>query len=214
MHARVSDLSYVSKATSSLNTELEQLSLYYSSQSVVFDTGASDPSQFVENLRLACKVGSRTMAVGGDGKNNQIYLALWAARSKLKKAPGQEPLEACVFCIEEPEAHLHPHQQRKLARYLADILQAQVFITTHSPQIACEFPPKSIIRLYSTGNGTAAAGDGSSPLIEEAFVEFGHRLDIIQLKYSSRMQCSWWRGAQRSSSIRLWPPILGSISTS
>lgn len=179
VHTKVSSLSYVAKATQSLNAELSQLSVQHAAHEVIFDTGASDPSQFVDNLRLAGRVGTQIMPVGGEGRNNQIHLALWAARNKVSRNTNQEPLEASIFCIEEPEAHLHPHQQRKLAGYLADALQAQVLITTHSPQIACAFPPESVIRLHDTGAGTAAAGNGSSPFIEQAFLEFGHRLDII-----------------------------------
>jgi len=175
----VAALSYVNKATDDLNSELRELSVQNISQEVVFDTGASDPSLFVDHLRLASKVYGKTLAIGGDGRNNQIQLALWAARNRNETDPDEEPLEVSIFCIEEPEAHLHPHQQRKLAKYLFDTLQAQVIITTHSPQIACEFSPDSIIRLYDNGPDTLAAGNGINPFIEKAFIEFGYRLSII-----------------------------------
>jgi putative ATP-dependent endonuclease of OLD family len=179
VHESVSSLSYIGKATQSINTELEQLSIKNVGQDVIFDTGASDPSQFVDNLRLATRVGEKTLAVGGDGRNNQIHLALWAARNRPMFETDEEPLEVSIFCIEEPESHLHPHQKRKLAGYLSDTLQAQVIITTHSPQIICGFPPASVIRLYDSKPDTLAAGNGSSPFIEQAFIEFGYRLNII-----------------------------------
>lgn len=179
VHAGVRSLSYVSRATDSLNAELAKLSFQSTGQTIIFDTGASDPSRFVENLRLASQVGERTLAVGGDGRTNQIHLALWAARRNKAIPPEDEPLEVTIFCIEEPEAHLHPHQQRRLASYLAETLQAQVIITTHSPQIVCEFPPSCIVRLYNHGPDTLAAGGGSSSSIAEAFIGFGHRLNII-----------------------------------
>lgn len=175
----VAALSYIDKATDDLNSELRDLSIQNASQNVVFDAGASDPSLFVDNLRLATKVSNKTLAVGGDGRNNQIQLALWTARNKNKAGLSEEPLEVNIFCIEEPEAHLHPHQQRKLANYLSDTLQAQVIMTTHSPQVTCEFSPDSIIRLYNNGPDTLAAGNGINPFIEGTFIEFGHRLSII-----------------------------------
>lgn len=179
VHENVSSLSYISKATQSINRELEQLSIKNVGQDVIFDTGASEPSLFVDNLRLATQVGEKTIAIGGDGRNNQIHLALWAARNRPALETDEEPLEVNIFCIEEPESHLHPHQQRKLASYLSDTLQAQVIITTHSPQIVCGFPPASVIRLYDNRPDSLAAGNGSSPFIEQAFIEFGYRLNII-----------------------------------
>jgi len=175
----VAALSYIGKATESLNRELALLSFQNVAQNVIFDTGASDPSRFVDNLRLAAQVGEKTLAVGGDGRNNQIQLALWTARNRGAASSDEDPLEVNIFCIEEPEAHLHPHQQRKLATYLAESLKAQVIITTHSPQIVCAFPPASIVRLYNNAPDTLAAGNGSNPFIERTFIDFGHRLSIL-----------------------------------
>ncbi|MBW7882761.1 MAG: AAA family ATPase [Caldilineaceae bacterium] len=177
--ARISEVSYISKATEGLNSELSRLSVQSDKAEVVFDTGTTDTEQFIDNLKLASRVQGKTLTIGGDGKNNQIQLALWAARNTAHLVTGEEPLEINIFCIEEPEAHLHPHQQRRLATYLAETLQAQVLLTTHSPQIACEFPPNSIVRLFNNGPDTRAASSGSSLHIMDAFIEFGHRLNII-----------------------------------
>ena len=57
--------------------------------------------------------------LGGDGFNNQILLALWKAKSVHEH---DVESEVVIYCIEEPEAHLFPHQQRKLAAYLIDKL--------------------------------------------------------------------------------------------
>lgn len=178
--ANVAKLTYINKSTTSINTELKKLSFHNTTQNIVFDTGASKPEFFVDNLELASRVKGKTLTIGGEGRNNQIHLALWAARNKQTIIPDDSTSEEIsIFCIEEPEAHLHPHQQRKLAIYLAETLEAQVLITTHSPQIANEFPPSSIIRLYNNNPDTLAAGNGSNPFIESAFIEFGYRLNII-----------------------------------
>ena len=176
---KVKDPTYIDRATESINTELDSLSFHNQRQDVVFDAGASDPTRFVDELRLASRVDGKSVIIGGDGRNNQIHLALWSARNKMRAEEGDEPLEVNIFCIEEPEAHLHPHQQRKLAQYLSDTLQGQVIITTHSPQVACEFPPASIVRLYNNGFSTLAAGNGVNPFTEAAFIEFGYRLNVI-----------------------------------
>ncbi|WP_343689418.1 AAA family ATPase [Chitinophaga sp.] len=173
---KISKLSYVNKATEAINTELQELSFHHVGQEVVFDVGSSDVNSFVENLHLASKVNNSNLAIGGDGRNNQIFLALWAARNEIKE---DNPLEVTFYCIEEPEAHLHPHQQRKLAEYLVKKLRGQVFITSHSPQIASEFSANSIVRLLQKGKCTKAASNGCSKIIEDAVYNFGYRLNII-----------------------------------
>jgi putative ATP-dependent endonuclease of the OLD family len=41
--------------------------------------------------------------------------------------------------IEEPEAHLHPQLQLKLAQHLNTLSDAQIILTTHSPNLASKF---------------------------------------------------------------------------
>jgi putative ATP-dependent endonuclease of OLD family len=175
----LSRLTYVNSATDSLNEELRELSHRAAASELFFDAGATDPADFVNNLELAARIEGKSISAGGDGRHNQIQLALWAARNQLALAEGDDIYEVSVFCIEEPEAHLHPHQQRKLATYLADKLRSQVIITTHSPQIAVEFPPESVLRLYDHGPDTRAAGGGPNLDVARQILRFGFRLNII-----------------------------------
>lgn len=66
------------------------------------------------------------------------------------------------YAVEEPEAHLHPHQQRKLSTYIQEKFGEQIFITTHSSHIAAKFTPANILRLYTLKKKTYAASGGCS----------------------------------------------------
>jgi putative ATP-dependent endonuclease of OLD family len=172
----IEKLSYIQKSTKSINDELANLSYKNASQEIVFYAGDTDVSSFLDTVKLGAKSKGKNIVLGGDGRNNQIFLSLWAARNELQK---ENPTEVSIYCIEEPEAHLHPHQQRKLAEYLSNTLQGQVIITSHSPQIAAEFSSDSIIRLKANDDCTIAATDGCSVEIKDAMLQFGHRLNIL-----------------------------------
>jgi len=176
VNKEVRGLNYVKAATSSLNSELSKLAFHHTKEDVVFDVGAADPDGFTQNLRLAIERDGRILEVGGDGRNNQVFMALWSSRNAVSKSD----LEFTIHCVEEPEAHLHPHQQRKLAEYLVKSVPGQVIISSHSSQIAAEFSPNSIIRLRKINDeATVAASEGCSEVIKEALFDFGYRLDAI-----------------------------------
>ncbi|VVM28497.1 FIG131328: Predicted ATP-dependent endonuclease of the OLD family, partial [uncultured Gammaproteobacteria bacterium] len=115
INERVKRLNYVKGATSLVNDELKKLSHNYTEYEVHLDSGAIKVHQFIDNLELGASTAGSALMLGGDGRNNQILLALWKAKSEREFDPDNEVI---FYCVEEPEAHLHPHQQRKLADYL------------------------------------------------------------------------------------------------
>ncbi|MEZ9537947.1 ATP-dependent endonuclease [Shewanella sp. 10N.286.51.B8] len=176
VNEKVAGLNYVKDATSVVNEELKKLSYTNGDYSVHLDTGAIKVNQFIDNLELGASTSGSKIMLGGDGRNNQILLALWKAKSQREFDPEHE---VTFYCVEEPEAHLHPHQQRKLADYLIHELPGQTIITSHSPQITERYKPNSIIRLFSTAEGSKAAKDGCSNCISDAWDELGYRMSIL-----------------------------------
>lgn len=173
---KIPELSYVKNATEQLNGELSKLSIHNKEQEVLFDTSAMDIEQVISNVSISSKHKDKRLVIGGEGRINQIYLSLWATQNQQTATSN----EVSIVCIEEPEAYLHPHQQRELAAYLGQMLNGQVVLTSHSPFIVSEFSPNSIIRLYKDKNNqTNVASDGCSEAIEAGFEGLGYRMSVL-----------------------------------
>ena len=173
--SQIPELSYVKNATEQINEELNKLAIHNQEQKVVFDTASTDTDSVINKISITSKYGDKKLLIGGEGRLNQIYLSLWASQNRISEYSN----EVSILCVEEPEAYLHPHQQRELARYLCQVLKGQVILTSHSPYIVCEFSPNSIMRLYKDDQETKVASDGCSSVIEEGFDGFGYRMSVI-----------------------------------
>lgn len=171
INKQIGELNYISKSLESVNTELGEISVHNMDQAVCFVAGESNVDRLLDNLVLAYSNGNNPLSIGGDGRNNQIFLATWISKQHI-----QENVDHITFyAIEEPEAHLHPHQPS----YIMDKFDSQVFITTHSPHIASKFNPDCIVRLYSENKLSFAACSGCSPKIKTVIDEFSYRLNSL-----------------------------------
>lgn len=174
--SKIPQLSYVRNATEHLNNELDKLSIHNREQKIVFDTASTDVDRVIQNVSVTSKYGDKKLIIGGEGRINQIYLSLWASQNQHTEISN----EVSIICIEEPEAYLHPHQQREVAAYLGRTLQGQVILSSHSPYIVSEFSPNSIIRLYKQEtHDTSVASNGCSEVIAEGIDDFGYRMSVI-----------------------------------
>ncbi|MGZ0135366.1 ATP-dependent nuclease [Priestia megaterium] len=175
LNRKIDNLHYIQRSLENVNAELSDLAIHNENQELSFKNANSDIERMLGNLDLTYATEGETLTLGGDGRNNQIFLATWVAKQKNKKT-----LEKVTFfAVEEPEAHLHPHQQRKLSSYLLEKFEEQVFITTHSPHIASEFRPNKIVKLFSENKISKVAAGGCSEKLKLEFNDFGYRLDAI-----------------------------------
>lgn len=176
LNKSISALHYISEALSVVNKEMATLSAASEGYSARLVAGNTDAGKLLDNLRLGYLRGDAPLVFGGDGRSNQLYFATWVSGQKLTA----HPEKAVIYAIEEPEAHLHPHQQRRLASYLSSAMEGQVLITTHSPQIVESFAGGRILRLFNddvSREGSRALG--CSVEVDEALIKFGYRLDAI-----------------------------------
>jgi len=109
---------------------------------------ASDFEQLLHTL--SARVDGLSVSQNGLGYNNLLYTATVLAA--LRK---DSDLSFRLFLVEEPEAHLHPHLQALLYRYLAetaeDAPKTQLFVSTHSTHIASAVDPRKCVVLNASG---------------------------------------------------------------
>lgn len=172
---QINSLNYVLSALENVNTELAELSADNEDQKIRFIAGESDAGKLLDNLTLSFSTGNNLLSIGGDGRNNQIFLATWIAKQNIQKNVDH----VTFYAVEEPEVHLHPHQQRKLSTYIQEKFGEQIFITTHSSHIAAKFTPANILRLYTLKKKTYAASGGCSDILKEVFENFGYRMNAL-----------------------------------
>ncbi|WP_031546627.1 ATP-dependent nuclease [Salinicoccus luteus] len=179
VQSEIDSLSYIQSAGTRVSDELNNLAEHHISQEIKLGIDIPKNNDLFKKVQLLSYVNEQSIQVGGEGRKNQAFIALWSAMNQLQYSEDQLD-EVSIFCIEEPEAHLHPHQQRKLSEYLVHDIDTQVLLTTHAPSIATDFNPTSIVRLYtSLDKSTVAAKGGTSDEVAEKIKKLEFRLNVI-----------------------------------
>ena len=125
---------------------------------IVINPITVDPSSILRNLDVNLRTESAPRGFGlsrhGEGTRSVAHLAIFRAFIDLLARDENDNLESTpVLGIEEPEIHLHPHAIRALGTMLT-IPPRQMFLTTHSPELARSVALTSIQVLRRSATGT------------------------------------------------------------
>lgn len=175
----ISGLHYITNALKTVNDEMARMSALNEGREARLVAGNTDAGKLLDNLQLAYLSDDVPLTFGGEGRNNQPFFSTWLSQRNIKK-----PVEkVSIVAIEEPEAHLHPQQQRALAKYLSSCINGQVLLTTHSPQIVDRFVSDALVKMGSEGKPTCSGiklrtevddlGYRLNPIVAEVFFSRG-----------------------------------------
>ncbi|PEV98058.1 hypothetical protein CN425_22135 [Bacillus cereus] len=180
IESELNSLTFIGKAGDTLNQQLRDLSEHHHEQSLKLGVDLPSNDDLFKKVSLLSTIEDNAIQLGGEGRKNQAFIALWSALNQISIQDGQ-PNEVSIFCIEEPESHLHPHQQRKLSEYLIQVLPTQVILTSHSPYIASEFKPNSIMRLHTEqgSQATICNQSGVSEALGDTIKGMEYRLNAL-----------------------------------
>lgn len=146
-------------------------------------TKDNSPSELLRNLEIFITEGAKKFNIEYVGTGTQSAIIIGILELALKNKNSKIKL----FCIEEPEAFIHPHGIRYLGSLIKNISKdqnTQVLISTHSLSLTANFEPNEIIRVDKVGGKTVIKQNIS--ISNTHFRRFVHQ-DNAEIFFSDRV---------------------------
>ncbi|RJR27907.1 hypothetical protein C4561_01315 [candidate division WWE3 bacterium] len=123
-------------------------------------TKSNNPSELLRNLIIFVREGSKEFDIEhvGTGTQNAVILGILELALKSKNCTAR------IFCIEEPEAFIHPHGIRYLGSLIKNVSSKdniQVIFSTHSVALTANFEPNEIVRICKEDGKTVIKQNSS-----------------------------------------------------
>ncbi|MCY7629399.1 AAA family ATPase [Bacillus altitudinis] len=125
----------------------------FSRQEVKIQMSENDYAYLLKDLKvLIGSVGenAHSVNINGLGYNNLLYISMLLTKfTTLKELNRNSNYLFPILIVEEPEAHLHTHLQKYLAKYFfGQEVVGQVIMTTHSTHVSAHADLDSLIVFY------------------------------------------------------------------
>jgi putative ATP-dependent endonuclease of OLD family len=142
----------VAKKLLELAADLQSLGLISNLEMPAFETGAISARELLQSLRLTLPGAEVPIPLSRHGRGTQRLL-LVTVLLRLAQAAGRPVIGG----FEEPEEALEPIRQHQIARILSGIAdKGQIFVVTHSPEIARAFLVEDFVLLNERTGGLDA----------------------------------------------------------